>query len=363
MPFPTLLLSLCVAAGGPLFESRGAEPVGEAAWTLREGAALLTVEPVAGDLVIELEASGDEEAAFALGVEREFSVSFATDGAGGWTVLASADGGDPGEGRAAGGRLGVWVRGPAVEARADGRPVAASLGARPLGGGRLAIRATAGLVRLQRISLRRLPFRDAVVLEGADRAALSQWRSLDRSRFSLLEPLPGIVDPVYRVSVSGGEQTPSARFRLRVCGLRPDPKEIPLLDQALAFARIRPYVSCHLRVGEEGRERVVLGEGPLGPFHVPEGERVVFVCRALYGILDEEWPTAYLRDPRADRFLDRVVPAGPATREMWAVLPEELEEVEVVVAAPGEEPWRRTVRIERIARPAEGENGTRGAGG
>ncbi len=243
-----------------------------------------------------------------------------------------------------GAEIRLLVRSEAAEVREDGAARVWAVGRRPLNGGWLEVAVEGGGVLLSALDVRRLPFRDEVDIVGVDDAALRALEDRPREDFRLLDPAPGRIDPVFRLAVAAADGGAETRFEVRVTGLRPPRDEIPLLDQALAYAGIRPYLSCRLLVGPKGKEHEAPGRQRLGPFEARNGERAVLLCRALLG-LRGEWASVMLRDPDRDRVLDRIVPGGPASRELWAELAPGTTRVEIVIARPGREPIVREVVV------------------
>ncbi len=318
--------------------------IDQGALVVKEGRVEST-RPVFGDLSIELVARLDAGARLALEIADEVQVRIESEPE---PRLGLSRGGRESVRKLAGLPLESFVlrvvsRGGALEAWIDGRPVADLLDRTPLGGGAVAIAVDNGAVRIDEVVVKRLAWSDVVHVEGADTARIDRLAGLPLERFRLLDPPPSRIDAEYRVAIDGEADAP---ITVRTWGVRRPAEEIPLLEQALAEAGIRPYLAMRVteldEVGEDGR--TVAGEGPFGPFTVTGAVRVE--VDALLGIRDE-WPSLVLYDVVNDRFLDRVVPGGPAARPLMVEVSEEIDHLRVDLVVPGREMVSHDVRLIR----------------
>ncbi|MBI4879835.1 MAG: hypothetical protein HY812_09285 [Planctomycetes bacterium] len=235
--------------------------------------------------------------------------------------------------------LSLVARGGAVEASLDGAPLVAYVREDPFAGGPIRVAIRGGRAALDEIAVRRLPWRDGVELPGETAARAAALAGQPLERFSLLAPLPSRIDPEFRVAVAGEEEPLVAR----ICGVRRTAEDVPLLEQALALLRIRPYLKVRVLLGDEEAPAQALGES--GPF-VATGAKVIVEADALVGTCGD-WPALTIWDAARERILDRTLPGGPAGRAARAELPPESDRVLVVLTIPGQEALEREIVIRR----------------
>lgn len=238
-------------------------------------------------------------------------------------------------------RLALATREEAVEVSLDGRPLLAHLFDAPLGGGRFRVEVAGGEVALDALELERLDWwGDQVRFDGDGAARVAALRTRPKSDFSLAAPAPGRIDPVFRIAVAG-EPEPLV---VRHCGVRPEIAGLALLDQALAYATLFPYLAATLRVGDEQ----VAGDGPFGPYRIAAADErpVVLEVAALVGIAGE-WPTLTLEDVTNEQILDRTVPGGPMGRGIYAELSSDTGELMLTLDLKDRERRRIPIVIQR----------------
>ena len=231
-------------------------------------------------------------------------------------------------------RLQLLNRAGALELRLNGSAILDWQQQRPLAGGIVGVEVTGGEIEIDQISIERLSWWGDTVRfddDGLDR--ITGFLALPKEAFSLTGPAPTLIDPIFRISVRGETRPLVVRF----CGVRPGAEEIPLLDQALALATIRPFLVVRVSQGEPDNLIPVEAEGPFGPYHLDRSPALVEVD-ALLGIVSE-WPTLTLWDilEERDRILDRTVPGGPMGRGIWAEVSEESVKLRLTLDIPGRE--------------------------
>ena len=227
-------------------------------------------------------------------------------------------------------RLRLWNRGALLEFMIDDQPLFDYQQAQPLSGGRIGIAVRAGEIRIDRLSIERLPWWGDTIRfegEGAGRVAALAVRS--DTAFALLEPLPSRIDPIFRIAVEGESEPLVVQY----CGVRKSAESLPLLEQALALATLKPSLKVRVSEGEPDQTTQVAGDGPFGPFTVGH-PKVLVEVDALLGILGA-WPTLTLWNVDADRVLDRTVPGGPMGRGIWAEIPEDCTQLRLTLEIPG----------------------------
>jgi hypothetical protein len=233
-------------------------------------------------------------------------------------------------------------RGPVLEFLIGDRALFDDQQEQPLAGGRIGLAIRGGEIRIDQLTVERLPWwGDTVQLEGDGAERVAALASRPITEFSLLDPLPARIDPIFRIEVEG-ESEPLV---VRMCGVRESAESLPLLEQALALATIRPYLRVRISEGEPEHAAAVPGEGPFGSFTVHH-PTVLMEVDALVGILDA-WPTLTLWNVDADRILDRTVPGGPMGRGIWAEIPEDCSRLRLTLEIPGRESIEHDVVLNR----------------
>ncbi|MFH0943663.1 MAG: hypothetical protein V2A76_00540, partial [Planctomycetota bacterium] len=142
--------------------------------------------------------------------------------------------------------LRLLSRGGAVELLLNESPCLDWKQELPLCGGTIGIEVKGGEIQIDRISLERLSWWGDTVRfdeDGLDRIA--GLLALPKEVFSLTGPAPTLIDPVFRIAVEGEDRP----LVVRSCGVRRDAAEIPLLEQALAPATIRPFLVVRVSQG------------------------------------------------------------------------------------------------------------------
>ncbi len=303
--------SVWVAGDGARFDADG---------VVLEGGAIRSPRPVGGDCVVRLRGTwGDGAPALVVDLGQGIRATLAPAPDGGRVATLEGPTGTRRAGVGATPAFAVELRqrGRWFQLFVDGVPGPDAEATGPLPAGVIRVSIDGGAATLDRARVERLAWRDEAEVVGAD-----------DDRIAALAARP-LADPEFRIAVAG-EPTP---ITVRHCGARRDAEEIPLLEQGLALAGIRAWLSPRLLQGAEGAERVVEGETPFGPFEVSE-ERVVFVCDALLG-LTAEWPSLTLWELEKDRIVDRTVPGGPMGRGIECVVPPGVSRLKLVLARPG----------------------------
>ena len=281
--------------------------------------------PIAGDFAVEVR--GERAASSTVTIDLgQGVVASLTDGR---ATLVGPGGSDAREVSVdAAFSLRLLVRGRCYELSVDGvaGPFLAEL--QPAAAAPVTVEASGGAVFVDRVRIVRAAWREEVEIVGADAARLAALEERPLEAFTLLDPPPSRLAPEFRFTVEG-EETP---VTVRVGGLRRPAAEIPLLEQALAMAGIRPWMSPRVVEGEPGEEVVVRGETPFGPFDVT-AERVVVTCDALIGV-GAEWPSLTLWDTEKERIIDRTVPGGPMGRGIEREVPDGTTRMKLVFARP-----------------------------
>jgi len=237
--------------------------------------------------------------------------------------------------------LRLLARGRFTELSIDGVAGPFLEGLQPLPGGVIRVGVDGGAATFDRLRVVRAPWREEVEVVGADAARIAALEGRPVADFTLLDPPPARLDPEYRLSVDG-ESTP---ITIRIAGVRRPASEIPLVEQALALAGVRPWMSPRVLQGAPGEEEIVTGETPYGPYTATH-ERVVVICDALIGV-GPEWPSLTLWDTEKERIIDRTVPGGPMGRGIERDLPDGVSQMKLVLARPGRDSIEHEIVVHR----------------
>lgn len=235
------------------------------------------------------------------------------------------------------------VRNVGAELDVDGVSCAATAFVAPSGGGTLEIElAPTAHAFLDSIRVERLPYADRDRVTGIDDAKLAELAGQPLQRFKLLEPLPRHLDPIYRVAVEGLAEPIVVHGR----GYRSDESPIPLLEQALAFAQIRPWFDVQFLKGDGGSGAGVIPlseDGKTVTIDTPPGTiRLSTLC----GILGD-WPVLVVLDATRNRVLIRTNPGGPASADVWSTIPKQCQKLRIVLSVPNRPSIEREIEIVR----------------
>lgn len=221
------------------------------------------------------------------------------------------------------------VRSQAVEASADGVPFAFAEFDVPLGGGPCILEFTPSEpARLDAVSVSRLPFPDRDEVVGLDAERARRLASLPLEKFRLLDAAVSRLDPVFRIGVEGEAEEIVAKGR----GLRPSEQDVPLLEQALALARIRPLLRFDLFEGEAQNDDPPLARREDGAFVITKKPGAIRV-RSYCGVVGA-WPVVVVTDVTRNRLLARLNPGGPSTGDAWALIPSKCERMRIALVVP-----------------------------
>lgn len=319
--------------------------------TLPADGAVTTKHAVDGDLAVSIQFAGALESG---GVQVDLgngSVSVKIQSIGGLNTVSAftpSDSGESTSGRGSPpGKVEIRNRSHVIEVALDGRVAFSHFFKAPVAGGTLAVSALGADQRLDSIQVERLGWYDGIRVDRLDEVRMEEARRLDPQRFRLLDPPPGIIDPVFRVTwVEEDGVTEVDPVVVRYAGIRPlEDDNIPALTQALALAGIRPYLQVRAWDGEgpdDGLPLTVSGDGVL---RVTKGPGLIEAATLTW--MGEVWPTATAWDVTNDRLLDRCVPAGPARRDLYTHIPDDCDEVRITVAGPGTLTVEKVIRIQR----------------
>lgn len=235
------------------------------------------------------------------------------------------------------------VRNVGAEIDIDGVSCAAAAFVAPSGGGVIEIEiAPTAEAFLDSIRVERLPYADRDRVTGIDDAKLAELAGQPLQRFKLLEPLPRHLDPIYRIGVEGIAEPIVVHGR----GYRSDESPIPLLEQALAFAQIRPWLDFQFLKGDGGSGAGVIPlaeDGKTIQIDTPPGTiRLSTLC----GILGD-WPVLVVLDATRNRVLIRTNPGGPASADVWSTIPKQCQKLRIVLAVPNRPSIEREIDIVR----------------
>jgi hypothetical protein len=297
--------------------------------------------PFVGDVVLEVEFASAYQGELSLGLRGspDFEARITATGCSLRSAAKQIEGAAPASFRS----CRVVLRSHAAELLVDGVSVAFAEFTRPIGGGSFALEiAPLVAAALDRVSVQSLPFPNRDQVEGLDAERLVRLAALPAEKFRLLESNVARIDPVYRIGVEG-EETPIV---VRGRGIRPDAAELSLLEQALALARIRPWLDFEFFDGEARPEDKPLAPRESGgPLLITTPPGVIRV-RALCGVTDQ-WPVVVVMDATRDRVLARFNPSGPSTGEAWAMIPPKCDRVRVALVVPGGATYERFVDLAR----------------
>ncbi len=233
--------------------------------------------------------------------------------------------------------LRLVIRSNAVEALVNDVGIAFAQTATPFSGGTLTLSATQA--RVDSLVVTRRPWFDDVRVE--DVGAFDRARAVDGdpAAFELVGGAPARIDPIYELREKGG----AAGLRVSFCGVRPDEAQVPLVEQALAFAQLRPRWTFRLLQGDP------LVAGPLAtdaPTALGAGVLAYVECDALIGVLEHP-PTMSVYDATSGELLDRSWVGGPPGRPLATRVPEACTGLKYVLVTPGRPPVERLVSFTR----------------
>lgn len=221
------------------------------------------------------------------------------------------------------------LRSQAAEVLLDGVPFAFAEFDAPLAGGPISLEVTPAVTtRLDSFSIRRLAFADRDSVSGLDAERAKRLATLPRESFRLLDTKVTRIDPLFRIAVEGEAEPIVASGR----GIRPDESEIPLLDQALALSRIRPWLKFDLIDGEAQPDDLPLVRGEDGAYRITKKPGAIRV-RGWCGVIGA-WPVLMVSDLTRNRVLARMNPGGPASGEAWALIPGKCDKLRIALVVP-----------------------------
>lgn len=221
------------------------------------------------------------------------------------------------------------LRSQAVEVLLDGMPFTFAEFDAPLAGGPISLEVTPTVAsRLDSFSIRRLAYADRDSVSGLDAERAKRLATLPRESFRLLDTTVTRIDPVFRIAVEGEAEPIVASGR----GVRPDETEIPLLDQALALSRIRPWLKFELIDGEAQPDDLPLVRGDDGAYRITKKPGAIRV-RGWCGVIGA-WPVLMVSDVTRNRVLARMNPGGPASGEAWALIPAKCDKLRIALVVP-----------------------------
>lgn len=225
----------------------------------------------------------------------------------------------------------------------DGEPITI-VQTQALAGGRLELTATVGRLAIASLVVTRLVWFDGVQVRGASPEQIGTLRALPAEHFELLAPAPARLDPVYQLAVRTDPVSAPLVLEIRHCGLRVE-DAIPLLDQALALADIRPYLRFRVLEGD-GKAGVIAPIGGDGVCHIAQPPGVIEVFALTTP--SHGWPAVTAFDDTNDRLLDRCVPTGPARRNVSSEIPPDCDRLRIELFVPGSD---KSVHFIEVARP------------
>jgi len=232
--------------------------------------------------------------------------------------------------------LTLTVRSAACELLVDGRSALFLDADRPLAGEPLFLEARAGSVTFDDVRVTQLLWRDGVQIEGSP-LAVEALANLTVAKARLLEPPPTRIDPTFRMAVKGHEPV-----CISVCGARESERVIPLVDQALALAGVRPWLCATVL----DQSPVDLSDGDAS-ITVMSADSVIEVRGLVGHAPGQPMPTMALLDRTHDKVLDFSIPGGPMGRPLQAAVPEECAELGVELTIPGRGKLERTLVLVR----------------
>lgn len=244
-----------------------------------------------------------------------------------------ATGSAPGDART----LRLVVRSNAVEAIVNDVSVAFARTALPFSGGTLSLGATHA--RVDAIVATRRAWFDDVRVEDVGAFVRANAADRDPAEFELVGTMPTRIDPVYELRTKGQD----VGVRISFCGVRPDATEVPLVEQALAFAQLRPRLAFRVLQGDPLVAGPTLGDEPVT---IPTAALAYVECDVLIGVLAHP-PTISVYDVANDELLDRSWVGGPPGRPLATRVPEACTALKYVLVIPGRSPIEKIVRLTR----------------
>ena len=326
----------------------GAAKVTGGAASLPEGATLRSAELFAGDIRLDVELALAASGRARVGIGRG-AVSCELTRGDGELHVTLIDGDVEASAVVAGDRERVHVRlrnrGEAIDVAIDGAVLLEHVRETVIRGGVIDITARSGDVSVDVVLLHRMRFDDGVEVSGVDEARRSNLATLDPSRFTLLDPSPSRIDPTYLLAVDedGDGAADGALIEIHHDGVRVD-DGIPLLEQALALADIRPYLRWRVLDGADETAPEAAG-GPWGPYLVTDLPGMVEVVALTGSPL--RWPAVTAYDHTNDRILDRCCPSGPLRRNVISEIPPDCDELRIELIIQGRDKVTHLLPIER----------------
>ncbi|MBK6941962.1 MAG: hypothetical protein IPH13_17420 [Planctomycetes bacterium] len=244
-----------------------------------------------------------------------------------------ATGAAPGDART----LRLVVRSNAVEAVVNDVGVAFARTAIPFSGGALTLGATQA--RVDAIVVTRRAWFDDVRVEPVGAFDRARFVDADPSAFELVGTSPTRIDPIYELREKSG----ATGLRVSFCGVRPDESEVPLVEQALAFAQLRPRWAFRVLQGDP------LTAGPpltTDTTAVPAAALAYVECDVLIGVLAHP-PTMSVYDVASGELIDRSWVGGPPGRPLATRVPEACTALKYVLVIPGRSAIERIVNLTR----------------
>ncbi len=288
---------------------------------------LTSVEPICGDFAVELHFT----AAYSGALEFKLGDPL--------LVRAERTVGGPGALKL----VRLVVRSSAIELIDGETPSSFQVLPIPTSGGALeVVIAPTEEVRLDSLVVQRLPFAGRDEIEGLDADRLARMIALPKEKFTLLPPLPTRIDPVYCIAVEGEKEPIVARGR----GVREDEAKIPLLDQALAITCIRPFLKYSLVDGDDpSSDQLLKRESENGPYVITKPPGIVRVT-AQCGMTGQ-WPSLVLMDATRNRVLFRSTPSGPASADIFSVIPAKCDRLRIALVIPNRATIEEFVDLKR----------------
>lgn len=290
---------------------------------------------IAGDVTI------DWRVATSLGQQRAATLAFGDlvcglDG--GQVTLTQgatriATGAAPGDART----LRLVVRSNAVEVVVNDVGVAFARTTIPFSGGALKLGATHA--RVDALVVTRRAWFDDVRVEAVGAFDRARFVDADPTGFALVGTTPTRIDPIYELR----ENTGATGVRVSFCGVRPDESEVPLVEQALAFAQLRPRWAFRVLQGDPLVAGPVLTSETAA---VPSAALAYVECDVLVGVLTHP-PTLSVYDVVSGELLDRSWVGGPPGRPLATRVPEACTGLKYVLVIPGRSSIEHIVNLTR----------------